>query len=116
MRQLMAASDLVHGYLQTLAQGRTDAADAMWRNGHRPPGLSEGGLRDILPARVSKIRTLEPEPLDGATLRRVRVPVALRLTGQDGRLHVFDGTYTVEHPSADAPWKLSAAEVHARLD
>ncbi|MGY3265307.1 hypothetical protein [Lysobacter sp. HA35] len=116
IEQLIAAGNVVHGYLQSLAQDRVADADAAWRAGRHPGRNDEGGLRSVLPARETQIRTLEPVPLDGVTLHRIRVPVRLRLSGADGVLHVFEGDYTVERASDAAPWQIAAAEVHARLD
>lgn len=111
---LNAAVDAVQKYLQLAGQGQWDAADGLWRG--TPDAVAEGGLRTLLPARVLRIRNEAPEVLDGgAPPRRARVPVRLTLTANDGTTHAFEGSYTVEREADGAAWRLTDADLHAKL-
>lgn len=111
------ATDVVHRYLQTAAQGKWDEANALWVGGRAPSTTDESGLRTLLPAKVVRIRNDAPE-LKGTTgtPARVEVPVRVTLTANDGRPYVFTGQYRVERTKGDAAWRLSRAELHAELD
>ena len=113
---LADAADVVQNYLQAAAAARWDEADAFWRDGRAPDAHAEGGLRDVLPAAALRIASEAPEPLDDAMPpARVRVPVELRLTGNDDCFHRYTGHYLLHRDPVTRACSIADASMHAVL-